>query len=135
MVTGTGIVARSVLRIQAGAVLNSDANGRAFLPTMTLGVTNLLHEAVHSDVKNVDLFQVVTRHGCDGRVDTSSGYVAVREFDQSIGRALRVVQRHFVNLVVFVLEVDAEFPLIILHCVHGGPDEVGGQKVRHIRGL
>jgi hypothetical protein len=53
MVTGTGIVA--ALRKQAGAVLNSGADGRAFLLTMALGVANLLHTAVHSDVKNADL--------------------------------------------------------------------------------
>lgn len=57
------------------------------------------------------------------------------ESEQRVGRALWVVQRHFVDLVVLVLKVDAEFPVIVLSRAHGGPNKVGGQKVGHVCGL
>lgn len=129
------VVSEPALRIQAGAVLNSGTNSSAFLPAMALGVAHLLHTTVPSDVKDADLLQVVTRHGCDRRVDTSSRHAVVGELEQSVGRALWVVQRHFVDLVVLVLKVDAEFPIVALHRAHGSPDEVGGQKIGHARGL
>lgn len=131
-----GLVASEpALRIQAGAVLNSGTNCCTFLPTMALGVTKLLYTTVHSDVIDADLLHVVSRYGCDGRVDTGSRHVISGESDQSVGRAFWVVQRHFVDLVVLVLKVDAEFPVIVLRRAHGGPNEVGGQKVGHVCGL
>lgn len=50
-----GLSGKSVLRIQAGAVLKRGAQGRAFLPTTVFGIGKFLHPIIDSNVIHTDL--------------------------------------------------------------------------------